>query len=81
MHSGGHSARRAFDGEPFELLAGRRREVVRERRGQRRGRLDDLLQLTTFSDRLLLKRLTGRPAERERRQLASLVRYLLGRRA
>jgi hypothetical protein len=54
---------------------------VRERRGQWRGRVDDLLQLTTFSDRLLLKRLTGRPAERERRQLASLVRYLLGRRA
>ena len=35
VHSGGHSARRAFYGEPFELLAGRRREVVRERRGQR----------------------------------------------
>jgi GT2 family glycosyltransferase len=81
VHSGAHSARRAFDGEPFELLASRRRDVVRDRRGQRRGRVDDLLQLTTFSDRLLLKRLTGRPAERERRQLAALARYLLGRRA
>ena len=81
MHSGGHSTRRAFDGEPFELLAERRREVVRARRGAGRGRVDDLLQLATFSDRLLLKRLTGRPAERERRQLAALLRYLLGRRA
>jgi N-acetylglucosaminyl-diphospho-decaprenol L-rhamnosyltransferase len=81
VHNGGHSARLAFDGEPFELLAGRRRDVVRERRGQWRGRVDDLLQLTTFSDRLLLKRFIGRPAERERRKLASLVRYLLGRRA
>ena len=76
-----HSARRAFDGEPFELLAERRRRVVRERRGRARQRVDDLLQLATFSDRLLLKRLAGRPAERERRQLASLLRYLLGRRA
>jgi N-acetylglucosaminyl-diphospho-decaprenol L-rhamnosyltransferase len=72
MHSGGHSTRRAFDGEPFELLAERRRDVVRARRGAGRGRADDLLQLATFSDRLLLKRLTGRPAERERRQLEAL---------
>ena len=55
--------------------------VVRERRGAAARRVDDLLQLTTFCDRLLLKRLAGRPAERERRQLASLLRYLLGRRA
>ena len=81
VHSGGHSARLAFNGEPFELLAARRRDVVRERRGKRRGRVDDLLQLTTFGDRLLFKRLAGRPAERERRQLAALLRYLLGRRA
>jgi GT2 family glycosyltransferase/glycosyltransferase involved in cell wall biosynthesis len=74
VHSGGHSARRAFDGEPFELLAGRRREVVRARRGAGRGRVDDLLQLATFSDRLLLKRFTGRPAERERRQLVALLK-------
>ena len=74
IHSGGHSTRRAFDGEPFELLAGRRRAVVRARRGAGRGRVDDLLQLATFSDRLLLKRFTGRPAERERRQLEALLK-------
>jgi GT2 family glycosyltransferase/glycosyltransferase involved in cell wall biosynthesis len=81
IHTGAHSARRAFDGEPFELLAERRRTVVRERRGALRQRVDDLLQLATFSDRLLLKRIAGRPAGRERRQLAALLRYLLGRRA
>lgn len=81
IHTGAHSARRAFDGEPFELLAERRRKVVRERRGALRQRVDDLLQLATFSDRLLLKRLAGRPAGRERSQLAALLRYLLGRRA
>jgi GT2 family glycosyltransferase/glycosyltransferase involved in cell wall biosynthesis len=74
VHSGGHSARRAFGGEPFELLAGRRREVVRARRGVGRARLDDLLQLATFSDRLVLKRLARRPANRERRQLAALLK-------
>jgi N-acetylglucosaminyl-diphospho-decaprenol L-rhamnosyltransferase len=73
VHSGAHSTRRAFGGEPFELLASRRREVVRERRGPRRARADDLLQLLTFADRLVLKRLGGRDAGRERRQLAALL--------
>jgi N-acetylglucosaminyl-diphospho-decaprenol L-rhamnosyltransferase len=81
VHAGAHASQRAFGGEPFELLAGRRREVVRARRGAGRGRLDDLLQLATFSDRLVLKRLAGRLADRERRQLAALLGYVLGRRA
>ncbi|MGH3995253.1 MAG: glycosyltransferase family 2 protein, partial [Pseudonocardiaceae bacterium] len=68
MHVGAHSTRRAYGGEPFELLARRRREVVRERRGARGARADDVLQLLTFADRLLLKRLTGGDSERERRQ-------------
>jgi N-acetylglucosaminyl-diphospho-decaprenol L-rhamnosyltransferase len=72
-HAGAHSSRQAFGGEPFELLARRRREVVRERRGDRRARADDLLQLLTFSNRLLLKRLAGRDAHRERRQLSALM--------
>ena len=37
-----------------------------------RGVLDDLLQLMTFADRVVLKRLAGRSAERERRQGAAL---------
>jgi N-acetylglucosaminyl-diphospho-decaprenol L-rhamnosyltransferase len=77
-HSGAHASDPAFGGEPFELLARRRREVVRERRGPARARRDDLLQLLTFADRLVLKRLAGRPAERERRQLAALRRAIRG---
>jgi GT2 family glycosyltransferase len=73
VHSGGHSSRRVFGGEPFELLAGRRRSVVRDQRGAGRARLDDLLQALTFANRLLLKRLTRRPAERERNQLRALL--------
>jgi N-acetylglucosaminyl-diphospho-decaprenol L-rhamnosyltransferase len=80
LHVGGHSTRRAFGGEPFELLAQRRRTVVRERRGAARARADDLLQAVTFADRLLLKRLAGRPADRERRQLAALLRTRRDRR-
>ena len=73
-HSGGHSVRRAFGGEPFELLAERRRAVVRERRGPARARLDDLIQGLTFANRLLLKRLARRSTGRESRQLRALVR-------
>jgi N-acetylglucosaminyl-diphospho-decaprenol L-rhamnosyltransferase len=73
-HGGAHASRAAFGGEPVDLLARRRREVVRERRGAGRARRDDLLQLLTFADRLALKRLTGRDADRERRQLGALLR-------
>jgi len=45
---------------------------VAERRGRGRARIDDWLLLLTYADRLLLKRLLGRPAERERRQLRAL---------
>jgi hypothetical protein len=50
--------------------------VVRERRGAARARADDALQLLTLADRLLLKRLTGRDTERERRRLAALLKAL-----
>jgi N-acetylglucosaminyl-diphospho-decaprenol L-rhamnosyltransferase len=73
-HAGAHAAKAAFGGEPLDLLARRRREVVRERRGVGRARRDDLLQLLTFADRLVLKRLAGRDAARERRQLGALLR-------
>jgi N-acetylglucosaminyl-diphospho-decaprenol L-rhamnosyltransferase len=72
LHHGGHSTLPAFGGEPFELLARRRREVVRACRGARRAAIDDVLQTVTFANRVLLKRALGRPAERERRQLAAL---------
>jgi N-acetylglucosaminyl-diphospho-decaprenol L-rhamnosyltransferase len=73
-HAGGHATGPAFGGEPLDLLARRRREVVRERRGPGRALCDDLMQLLTFGDRLVLKRLSGRDAARERRQLGALRR-------
>jgi N-acetylglucosaminyl-diphospho-decaprenol L-rhamnosyltransferase len=74
LHHGGHSTAKAFGGEAFDLLARRRRQVVRELRGERRQAIDDALQLITFADRIALKRLAGRPAARERRQLGALLR-------
>jgi GT2 family glycosyltransferase/glycosyltransferase involved in cell wall biosynthesis len=72
LHKRAHSTSRAFGGEPFELLARRRREVIAKRRGPARVRLDDLLQAVTFANRLALKRLAGRDATRERRLLGAL---------
>lgn len=72
IHHGAHSSRPAFGGEPFELLASRRREVIGERLGRRRARLDDLLQATTFANRIVLKTLTRRDTRRERAQLRAL---------
>ena len=63
----------AFGGEPFDLLAERRRAVVRERRGPARATADDLLQAATFADRALLKALARRDTSRERRQLRALA--------
>ncbi len=44
-HIGGHSTRRAYDGEPIELLVARRREVVAANLGARAGHLDDAAQI------------------------------------
>ncbi len=72
LHSRAHATSRAFGGEPFERLARARREVVTERLGARRAKLDQVSQFTTFASRRLLKRALGRQAERERRQLQAL---------
>ena len=74
IHFGAHATERAFGAEPFDLLARQRRAVVAERRGPRAARWDDRLQLVTFMDRILIRRLLRRPADRERRQLAALRR-------
>jgi len=70
-HAGGHSTLR--DGEPFALLARQRRVVVRARRGRPAAVLDDAAQALTFGMRLAAKRALGRPAARERAQLAALA--------
>ena len=72
LHTRAHATRRAFGGEPVELLARRRRAVIAARRGPARARIDDLVQALTFTDRILLKTLAGRDTARERRQLAAL---------
>jgi GT2 family glycosyltransferase len=73
LHHRAHSARVAFGGEPFELLARARRDVIARLLGDPRARLDDAAQAVTFASRGALKRLAGRSAARERRQLAALA--------
>jgi GT2 family glycosyltransferase len=72
LHARAHSTERAFGGEAFELLARRRREVVLERRGELRQRLDDAAQALTFATRIAVKSLARRPTRRERAQLGAL---------
>ena len=55
-HAGAHATEPAFGGEPFELLARRRREVVGARLGARALRLDDAAQGLTFATRAAAKR-------------------------
>ena len=71
-HTGGHATRRA--GEPFDLLARRRREVVRATRGPRAAALDDAAQALTFASRTAGHALLGGDAGRPARQLAALAR-------
>ncbi len=69
VHTGGHSTTPAYGGEPHEVLARRRREVVTARLGKRAAALDDLAQGTTFATRALARRLLRRDDRRERAQL------------
>jgi N-acetylglucosaminyl-diphospho-decaprenol L-rhamnosyltransferase len=73
-HLGGHATRAAYAGEPHELLARRRREVVLARRGHVARALDDAAQALTFASRAAARRVVGREADRERAQLAALRR-------
>jgi N-acetylglucosaminyl-diphospho-decaprenol L-rhamnosyltransferase len=74
VHHQSHSTTRAFGGEPFERLARQRHDVVARRLGARVASRDDALQALTFANRVALKRLLGRPADREREQLAAVRR-------
>ncbi len=73
-HLGGHATRRAYAGEPYELLARRRREVVEANRGRAARALDDAAQALTFASRAAARQATGQDAGRERAQLAALLR-------
>lgn len=74
LHKRAHSTSRAFGGEPFDLLAQRRRAVVEELTGSRLAHRDDLIQAATFANRIALKTLLGKPAIRERSQLRALLK-------
>lgn len=71
-HTGGHATHR--EGEPLELIARRRREVVGARLGARALARDDLAQALTFVTRAAAHALTGGDAARPRAQLAALRR-------
>jgi N-acetylglucosaminyl-diphospho-decaprenol L-rhamnosyltransferase len=74
VHHRAHSTEREFGGEAFDLLARRRAEVVKERRGPTRARLDTALQALTFATRIAGKAVLRRPTTRERAQLRALRR-------
>jgi GT2 family glycosyltransferase len=74
-HAGGHSVLR--DGEPYELLARRRREAIAATRGSAALALDDLAQALTFTTRTAAHAVSGGDAARPRAQLAALRRVRL----
>jgi N-acetylglucosaminyl-diphospho-decaprenol L-rhamnosyltransferase len=71
-HRGGHSTGPAYGGEPHELLARRRREVIGANLGGRAVALDDAAQALTFATRAAARAVLRRPAGRERAQLRAL---------
>jgi N-acetylglucosaminyl-diphospho-decaprenol L-rhamnosyltransferase len=74
LHHRAHSSTKEFGGEPFEMLARARRDVVGRRLGPRRADLDDAAQAATFASRIVGKGVLGRSSARERRQLEALLR-------
>jgi N-acetylglucosaminyl-diphospho-decaprenol L-rhamnosyltransferase len=71
-HTGGHATRRG--GEPFDVLARRRRAVVAARRGAGAFVLDDLAQGVTFASRACGHALLGGDSRRPWRQLVAVAR-------
>ncbi|MEA2492334.1 MAG: N-acetylglucosaminyl-diphospho-decaprenol L-rhamnosyltransferase [Thermoleophilaceae bacterium] len=79
VHTRAHSTTREFGGENYELLARQRRDVVRRRLGARRAIVDDVIELMTFADRALLRRLAGRSAQRETERFRARVKAAVTR--
>lgn len=77
-HRGAHATGPAFGGEPHELLARRRREVIEGRLGRRALALDDAAQALTFATRTAGRRLLRRDASRPRAQMRALRRARSG---
>jgi N-acetylglucosaminyl-diphospho-decaprenol L-rhamnosyltransferase len=72
IHREAHSTRAAFNGEPSDLLALRRRKVVAQRLGKAVARRDDLIQTVTNLDRLALKRISRRDTSLEQSRLRAI---------
>ena len=73
-HAGAHSTAPAFGGEPHDVLARRRREVVGARLGHRALAADDAAQAIAFATRIAARRALRRDAARETAQLTALLR-------
>jgi GT2 family glycosyltransferase len=73
-HAGGHATLRG--GEPYELLARRRREAIGRTLGPRALVLDDVAQAVTFATRAAGHAVLGGDADRPRAQLAALRQAL-----
>jgi len=78
-HAGAHATRAHFGGEPFGLLARRRRQVIEQRLGRRSLAIDDAAQRLTFTTRAAGRLVLRRDATRERAQLAALREARRGR--
>jgi N-acetylglucosaminyl-diphospho-decaprenol L-rhamnosyltransferase len=75
-HTGGHATLRA--GEPFDVLARRRREAIAGTLGRTSLAVDDLAQALTFATRAAGHAVLGGDAARPRAQLAALRRARWG---
>ena len=73
-HTGGHAVLRG--GEPYALLARRRRDAIERTLGPRARALDDGAQALTFLTRIAARAALGRDSGRERAQLAALYEIL-----
>jgi N-acetylglucosaminyl-diphospho-decaprenol L-rhamnosyltransferase len=73
-HAGAHATSRRFGGEPHDVQARRRREVVGARLGRRALALDDAAQALTFASRAAARTALGRDASRPRAQREALRR-------
>jgi len=73
-HAGAHATGPAFGGEPHDVQARRRREVVGSRLGRRALAADDAAQALTFATRIAARRALRRDARRETAQLRALLR-------
>jgi N-acetylglucosaminyl-diphospho-decaprenol L-rhamnosyltransferase len=71
-HHGSHSTFLAYGGEPYELLAELRRQVVGKQLGRRALALDDAAQSLAFATRAGARILLARDAARQLAQLRAV---------